>query len=77
MFRESTDSHLAVRLWWTCPPQEEPGPNDREAFLSSEQLMMWLESASTLPFQLMESHSMYRTSCFESDESWLDEGHLA
>ena len=35
--------------------------------------MMWLESASTLPFQLMESHSMYRTSCFESDESWLDE----
>ena len=50
-FIESMDSHLAVRLWWTCPPQEEPGPNDHEASLSSEQLMMWLESAPTLsPF---------------------------
>lgn len=56
MFMESTDSHLAVRLWWTCPPQEEPGPDDREASLSSERLVMWLQSAPTLCFQHMESH---------------------
>ena len=50
-FIESPDGHLAVGLWWTCPPQEEPGPSDYEASPSSEglTLMIWLESAVTLP----------------------------